>query len=651
MEVIMMSTEPKESKVINLGIIGCGNCASSLIQGIYYYKNVKGDDPPVNGVMHNDICGYTISSIRPRLVIDVDARKVGKKINEAIFAKPNCTKIFCRDIPDTDVVVKMGYVEDGVSPHMLEYPDKDRTFVLSDEEPVNLREELIKAEIDVVVILLPTGSQKAVERYVEDIIAAGCGLVNGIPVFVASNESLAEKFRRAGLPVIGDDVKSQFGSTVLHRVVAWLMSIRGMKIIHSKQLNWGGNTDFLNLLNFLRVIFKKISKTEAVESVLSERLSYDNLVIEPAFYVPHQNDNKQALITFEANQFGDVPMSLEMKLSVEDSPNSAGILTVAIRGCKVAKDRGLSGPIVPVCAHLMKHPPVQMEESLARKELERFIADSSRNIWISPSREKKEAQSGDYWSEYWTQEAEDAALKAKERNMHFEVWAPEAGYHLNEESVCLIEKAADQMESYGNGYEKNIYVQLGATKKEHKERTIKALNRPGINVWAINTQPDKDYLEGIPNIRGCIAVDDFALGQKLFDDVVSSTDVSKIAVFVHEDNGALRQRIEGIKNRAQSSGMEVLVCETKDQLRVAISDGMAGGIGLGIRGSEEFIKLDIPKESFLPIVSVDANKRVLEAMADKGSNKRIIAVYTQKGLGENLFCGHTYHINPVRITA
>jgi myo-inositol-1-phosphate synthase len=640
-------------KEINVAVIGgAGNIGCSLVQALEYYKDVKGEDPPVNGIMHNDICGYTVSSIKIRVVIDVDARKVGKPLNKAIFAKPNCTKVFCKDIPDTGVIVKMGYVEDGVSQYMLDYPDKDKTFVLSEERPIDVREELIKNKIDVVAILLPTGSQKAVERYIDDIVAARCGLVNFIPVFVASDEKLADIFREAKLPVVGDDGKSLLGSTVIHRVIAWLINMRGMKIIHSKQLNCGGNTDFLNLMDILRRAFKKISKTESVLAMLSNALGYNDLVIEPAFYVPYQNDNKQADISFNVNQLGEIPMTLDMHLSVEDSPGAVSILLEAIRACMVAKDRGLSGPIVPVCAHLMKHPPVQMEEGAAREELEKFIVDSSRNIWISPSRLKRDSQSGEYWSEYWTDETEDAIQEAKKRGVHFEVWGPETGYHPNDEVVQSIEKAGEYLMTFGKGYEKNLFVPFGATREEHKERIIRALSRfPEINVWATNTQPDREYLERIPNIRGLIGVDDFALGQKLFDDLISASSVSRVAVFVHEENKALQRRIDGIKDRAKEAEVEVLVCENQEQLKKAFIGGKTGGIGLGIRGTQEFMRLEVPNDLIVPITSVDATKVVLDAMAKTGSNKKIIAVYTQIGLGKNSLCGHTNIINPVRVTA
>lgn len=640
-------------KEIRVCFIGAGNCWSSVMQGLYYYKNLKDDGEKVSGIMHNSICDYLISSINVRLVIDVDKRKVGKKIKEAMFARPNCTKIFCpkEKIPDSDVVVKMGYVLDGVAPHMIEHPNKDKTFIVANEEPVNLKEELIREKIDVVVFFLPTGSQLAVEKYVEDIIAAGCGLVNGIPVFVASDEKLAEKFRKANLPVIGDDVKSLFGSTVLHRVVAWLLNLRGLKIINSCQLNYGGNTDFLNLSKAFRKICKLISKKSSIFSLLAgQNLKDEDLVID-AQYVPYLNDNKKAVIEFNATQFGDVPTTLRMDLSVEDSPNSAGIIIDAIRLCKVAMDRGIGGPIIPACAHLMKHPPVQMEEGLARQELEKFVSDSSRNIVIGHSLNKNNAQSGDFWSEYWTDEFNAAKEKARELGRHCEIMVTEK-YHDIEETIALIEKGIEQLSNYSSGYEKNIYVPLSAEKNEHKERIIRALSRyPEINVWAINSEPDKEYLERIPNLRGYIGVDNFQLGQKLFDELVANSCISKVAVYKHQENNSLNLRIEGIKARAKESNVEVIVCETEESLKKSFSFDNVGGIGLGVRGTEKFIKLDVPKNVIVPVVSTDMSRGVAKAMADKDSNKKILAVLTQNGMGENMFCGHSMIINPFIVSA
>jgi len=636
-------------KEIRVCFIGAGNCWCSVMQGIYYYKNLKDDGMRVSGIMHNVICGYLISSINVRLVIDIDVRKVGKKIKEAMFAKPNCTKIFCRkeDIPDSDVVVKMGYVSDGVAPHMLEYPNKDKTFVIANEEPVNFKEELIKEKIDVVVCFLPTGSQKAVkEKYVPDIIAAGCGFVNGIPVFVASDEKMAEKFRKAGLPVIGDDVKSLLGSTVLQRVVAWLFNLRGLKIIDSCQLNYGGNTDFLNLAMVVRKIFKIISKKSSILCFFKkDELKEENLVID-AQYVPYLNDNKRAVIEFNATQFGDVPTTLHMDLSVEDSPNSAGIIIDAIRLCKVAMDRGLCGPIIPACAHLMKHPPVQMEEGEAREELERFIADSSRNVIIGHNLTKDNAQSGDVWSEYWQEELAAAQDKARELKRHCEILTTDR--YDNDQTVDRVEEGVSYLSEFPDGYEKNIYLPLSAGERKHKERIIKALaSHPEINVWAINSESDEDYLEGIPNIRGYIGVDNFRLGQMLCEELLAHSSVLKVIVFKHQENSSLDLRIKGVRDYAERSGKEVVVCTNDQELKEVVSFGDIGGIALGIRGAEKFIKLS---SSFV-FTSVDTSPRIAKVMADKNTDKKILAVFTQKGMGENIFNGRTTIINPVRVTA
>lgn len=640
----------KGGKEIRVCFIGAGNCWSSVMQGIYYYKDLKDDGKRVSGIMHNSICGYLINSLNVRLVIDVDKRKVGKKIKEAMFAKPNCTKIFCKkeDIPDSDVVVKMGYVLDGVAPHMLEYPNKDKTFVIADEEPVNFKKELIREKIDIVVCFLPTGSEKAVRRYLDDIFAAGCGLVNGIPVFVASDEGIAEEARKAKVALIGDDVKSVLGSTVLHRVVAWLFNLRGLKIINSCQLNYGGNTDFLNLAMAARKFFKLISKKSSILSLLfGQDLKDEDLVID-AQYVPYLNDNKRAVIEFNATQFGDVPTTLHMDLSVEDSPNSAGIIIDAIRLCKVAMDRGLSGPVVPACAHLMKHPPVQMEEGLAREELERFIADSSRNVIISHNLTKDDAQSGDVWSEYWQAQISAAKKEAERLKKHCKVLTTDR--FDNGQTVSRIEEGVSFLSDFSDGYEKNIYLPLSAGGKVHKERIIKILSsHPEINVWVIDSEPDKEYLDGIPNIRGYIGTDNFLLGQMLYDELVRNYCVSKIVVFKHQESTCLERRIAGIRSRADAAGKEVLVCETEQELKDAVSVGNVGGIALGIRGAEKFTNLDVP--GFVPFVSVDISPKIAKAMADKEAEKRVLAVLIQNGMGENIFRGKSTITQPVIVTA
>jgi myo-inositol-1-phosphate synthase len=359
-------------KSIKIAIVGVGNCASALIQGIFYYKNVKSDDELVPGLMHNVIGGYKIGDIKIVAAFDIDKRKVGKDLSEAIFAPPNCTKVFYKNIPHLGVKVKMGNVLDGVAPHMKNYPEH-QTFVVAKEKPVDVVKELKKSGAEILINYCPVGSQKAVEYYANCALKAGCAFINCMPVFIVSNKKWAEKFEKKKLPCIGDDVKSQVGATIVHRVLAHLFTQRGVIIDKSYQINFAGNTDFLNMLARERLKSKKISKTESVESQLAKRLSYDNLHIGPSEWIPWLKDNKVCYIRIEGRKFGNVPIELELKLSVEDSPNSAGCVIDAIRLTKLALDRGVGGPLISASAYLMKSPPQQFTDEKAREMVEEFI--------------------------------------------------------------------------------------------------------------------------------------------------------------------------------------------------------------------------------------------------------------------------------------
>ena len=359
----------EQRRSIKIAIVGVGNCCSSLIQGLFYYKKIKQGVP---GLMHPEINGYKISEIRPVAAFDIDGRKVGKDLSKAIFAPPNCTKVFYSRIPNLGVKVKMGQVLDGVASHLKDYPEEKR-FVVSKEKPANAAEELKKSGAEILINYLPVGSQKAVEFYAKAALEAGCAFINCMPVFIASDKKWAEKFKKKGLPVIGDDVKSQVGATIIHRVLSRLFSERGVKIDKSYQLNFGGNTDFLNMLERARLKSKKISKTESVESQLKNRLSYDDLHVGPSDYIPWLKDNKICFIRIEGRKFGNIPVELELKLSVEDSPNSAGCVIDAIRLAKLALNKKIGGPIISASAYLMKHPPVQFSDEKAREMVEEFI--------------------------------------------------------------------------------------------------------------------------------------------------------------------------------------------------------------------------------------------------------------------------------------
>jgi len=358
---------------IRIAVIGVGNCSSSLIQGINYYRDRKSDDAV--GLMHWDIGGYKPSDIRVVTAFDIDKRKVGKDVAEAIFESPNCTQVFCRDIRMTGARVRMGRILDGVSEHMRDYGE-ERTFV-----PANLpepdRAEVVRilreSGAQIMVNYLPVGSEQAARFYAECALEASVAFVNNMPVFIASDPAWARRFEERGLPIIGDDIKSQLGATIIHRTLTDLFRKRGVKLCRTYQLNTGGNTDFLNMLNRIRLKSKKESKTEAVQSVISNRLEDENIHIGPSDYVPWQKDNKVCFVRMEGLLFGDVPMNLELRLSVEDSPNSAGVVIEAIRCCKLALDRGEGGVLYSPSAFFMKHPPRQFNDDEAYRMTEAFI--------------------------------------------------------------------------------------------------------------------------------------------------------------------------------------------------------------------------------------------------------------------------------------
>lgn len=365
---------------IKIAIAGIGNCASSLIQGIYYYQNKSAQE--AIGLMHWEIGKYKPSDIEVVAAFDIDQRKVGKDVNEAIFSLPNCTTVFCPNLPLSGVKVHMGKILDGFSEHMRDYEEK-YTFVLSKEKEPS-KEEVVKilkeSQAEMLLNYLPVGSEEATRFYAECALEAGIGFINNMPVFIASDPLWAKRFLEKGLPIIGDDIKAQLGATITHRTLTDLFRKRGVKLERTYQLNTGGNTDFLNMLNRHRLKSKKISKTEAVQAVAGQRLDPENIHIGPSDYVAWQKDNKICFLRMEGKLFGDVPMHLELRLSVEDSPNSAGCAIDAIRLMKLALEKNISGPLYGPSAYLMKHPPKQFTDDEAFKLVEEFIASGYNQI-------------------------------------------------------------------------------------------------------------------------------------------------------------------------------------------------------------------------------------------------------------------------------
>ncbi|HHF57870.1 MAG TPA: inositol-3-phosphate synthase, partial [candidate division WOR-3 bacterium] len=343
---------------IRVAIIGVGNCASSLVQGVYYYRNAKpGDFIP--GIMHVELGGYHISDIKFVAGVDVNITKVGKDLSEAIFAEPNNTYKFT-DVPKLNAKVYRGMTHDGIGKYL------ENIIVKAPGPTDDIAKIFRDLGVDVVVNFLPVGSEEATKWYVEQTIQAGAAFVNGIPVFIASSPYWSKRFEEAGLPVLGDDIKSQVGATIVHRTLVQLFLDRGVKLERTSQLNVGGNTDFLNMLERERLQSKKISKTEAVTSLLPYDIGEENVYIGPSDYVAWLKDRKWAYMRLEGRTFGDVPLNIELKLEVWDSPNSAGVMIDAIRCAKIAKDAGLKGAIIEPSSYFFKHPPVQYPDWKAK---------------------------------------------------------------------------------------------------------------------------------------------------------------------------------------------------------------------------------------------------------------------------------------------
>jgi myo-inositol-1-phosphate synthase len=359
-------------KEIRIAVAGLGNCASALIQGLYYYKK-SGKNSSSPGLMHYNLGGYTPGTIKVVAAFDIDVRKVGKPVSEAISAKPNCTKVFQKLNFKIPVPVHMGNILDGIADHMQNYPD-ERRFIPSKTKPANVSKILKDSGADILLNYLPVGAEKATAYYAEACLNSGVSFINCVPVFIVSNSSWGKRFEERGIPVIGDDVKSQIGATIIHRSLAKLFEDRGVKIDKTYQLNVGGNTDFLNMLNSSRLKMKKISKTEAVQSQIQVPLAGEDIHIGPSDYIPWLNDNKVCFLRMEGRGFGSVPLHLEVRLSVEDSPNSAGVVIDALRCCMLARDRKLGGPLISPSAYFMKHPPRQYSDDAARDMVEEFIA-------------------------------------------------------------------------------------------------------------------------------------------------------------------------------------------------------------------------------------------------------------------------------------
>ncbi len=359
----------KERKKVRVALIGAGNCANALVQGVFYYRNAK-DSDDVPGLMHVNLGGYHIRDIEFTAAFDVVEGKVGLDLSEAMWAQPNNTIKFA-DVPRLGVPVYRGMTHDGLGQYVQQVVKK------APGPTSDIVRILKETRTDVVVNFLPVGSEMATKWYVEQVLDAGCGFVNGIPVFIASSEYWAGRFAERSLPVIGDDIKSQVGATITHRVLTNLFKDRGVHLDRTYQLNFGGNMDFYNMLERSRLESKKISKTNAVTSQLPYDMGDENVHVGPSDYVPWLTDRKWCHIKMEGRAFGDVPLSIDLKLEVWDSPNSAGVVIDAVRCAKLALDRGIGGAITAPSAYFMKSPPIQYTDDMAREMTEQFIRDQT----------------------------------------------------------------------------------------------------------------------------------------------------------------------------------------------------------------------------------------------------------------------------------
>jgi myo-inositol-1-phosphate synthase len=350
---------------VRVAIVGVGNCASSLVQGVEYYRDANPADR-VPGLMHVTFGDYHVSDVEFVAAFDVDAKKVGRDLAEAIVASENNTIKLC-DVAPTGVTVQRGPTYDSLGQYYRE------TIEESDDAVVDVVAALREARVDVVVSYLPVGSEVADKFYAQAAIDAGCAFVNALPVFIASDPVWAKKFEDAGLPIVGDDIKSQVGATIVHRALAKLFEDRGVELLRTYQLNFGGNMDFMNMLERTRLVSKKISKTQSVTSQIPHEMEKASVHIGPSDHVPWLDDRKWAYIRLEGKSFGDVPLNAELKLEVWDSPNSAGVIIDAVRAAKIAKDRGIGGPILSASSYFMKSPPVQYSDHDAHAAVEKFI--------------------------------------------------------------------------------------------------------------------------------------------------------------------------------------------------------------------------------------------------------------------------------------
>lgn len=595
-------------KKIRVAIAGYGNCASALVQVIFYCM-VAGK--VLEGVMHRVLGGYSITDVEIVAVIDVDRKKVGKDASEAAYINPNCTQKIC-DIPFLGVKVSMGPVFDGVAPHMEKEFSPNRKDKLTREQWKRRIVKILRdSKAEILLNYMPVGSDIATAFYAECALEAGCAFINCMPSFICSVPAWAEKFTKAGLPMIGDDIKSQIGASILNRWIAHLFDLRGSKINLIYQHNRGNNTDFRNMQDVDRLKTKFISKRQTVTSNISQTPEFD--LVCNGLDSTLEGDHKVCDLKFRSLICG-TQLTFDGRLEVVDSYNSAGVVIDAIRVARLALDRKIAGPIIPACAYFMKSPPVQMEDNEASRLMEQWITDGSRTIVVPHSRIKNVAWSGQRFSEVLTRICEDICNNAQAHNMNVKVSSPRKFYHDEKEFFDLIVEAIHELLEYPDGYVKNLILPFSLTDKNLKKKLIEILHQaPEINVYGINVSPDEEYLSQLSNIYGYAGLDEFEVGKELYKELSSRAKISKILVIRHEKNEGLEMRIRGI---AEAAGTEkeiiILGAHEHRQIKKVLASKGVGVITLGCRGTEAILSLKMAKN--IPLVCMDLNERIEKSM-------------------------------------
>lgn len=587
---------------IKVGIVGVGNCAWAFAQGLYYYTA----NPYAPGLMHPTIGGYTAADIEIVWAVDVDERKVGYDLSEAFRAKPNCTKEFFR-IPEMGAKVLNGPPLDGVSPHMLDYPDKDRTFVLSKApflSKTELMESLEEAGVDVIVNYLPVGSKEATEFYAGICCDLKIHFVNPIPVFIASDKKWAKRFEEAGSVVVGDDAEAQLGATRLHRGLMGLCVDSGVKVDFTEQVNLGGNTDFLNMLNFLRLAGKLSSKLQSIVSLV--HYSLGEIYVGPGGYIPTRLDYKRADIVINGRAFGGTPLTINAKIEVEDSPGSAGVVIDAVRAAVYLSELGFSGAPEGICAHLMKHPPKPMSNRRAREEFEYILQLNSTWHIVMPSRIKRFAFSGEWFSEIFTEIAEAIYDLGMAKGAHCKIFSVKEDYCDRDEYCEGLKKTT------AKSSERDILFTVFCY-EDREDEVIDILKNYKGQIIAINSPASEKIKKALNGEIPYFGPDDRDLGVSLAEKALEySKPHSKFYVVSHKRHyRPFSLRNDGIESLIDSKRIEHVFVEDIDKISPAQDDVF---ISYGNRTSEvarkEFRNVIIATDGTEKIsvdVSVDQN--------------------------------------------